>query len=485
MSARETAVGGTVTAVNGRGAEMSRPARRRRLLIATATASLLLAIIPASATSGTSGSAGKSDPFFPQAGNGGYDVRHYNLSLSYHPSTHRLRAATTIRAVAHRALRRFDLDFRGLSISRLGVNGRQARFIRSGQELVVTPARVLPAGQTFHVFVGYAGRPHPVIDPDGSLDGWVPTGDGAFVADEPQGAPSWFPSNDYPTDKATYRFKVTVPRGTNAIANGRLQKKATGRHHTTFVWSERHPMATYLSTVTTGKFNIIRSRTRSGIPIYDAVDARESRATRVLHKIPGIVRFYTSKFGSYPFETVGAIVDHAPRVGYALESQTKPVFDRAPSVQTLAHELSHQWFGDDVTLKSWPNIWLNEGFATFSQWLYRAHTGGTTVHRTFRRLYRIPASDKAFWNPPPRRVGSPKRLFDGTVYDRGGMTLQALRERIGSHDFFLTLRTWVARHAYSHATTAQFIRLAEQISGRDLTRFFKVWLFERGKPRNW
>jgi aminopeptidase N len=460
-----------------------------RKAVGGATALLLgawiLANIPALATGVTTGSAGKGDPFFPKAGNGGYEVDHYNLGLFFRPSTDHLRAKERIRATAHKALRRFDLDLRGLNVSRLRVNGSRAHFERHGQELVVSPRHVLAAGQMFHVAVAYAGKPKATTDPDGSLDGWIRTGDGAFVVGEPQGSPTWFACNDYPTDKATYRFRVKVPNGLQAVANGRLEGKTIGNRNTTFLWRERHPISTYLTTVTTGHFDIVRSRTKNGIPIYDAIDPQESQAGKTLRKIPMIIGIFSREFGPYPFESVGAIVDHAPRVGYALETATKPVFDRHPSTQTLAHELSHQWFGDDVTLRSWPNIWLNEGFATFSQWLYREKTGGASVHHTFRHLYRIPASDTHFWNPPPRRVGRPRNLFDGSVYDRGGMTLQALRAKIGDHDFFRTLHRWVSVHAYSSGSTGQFERLAHHVSGMHLHHFFRVWLFQRGKPRNW
>ncbi len=412
-------------------------------------------------------------------------MSHYALSLRYAPSSNRLRALATVRATATQGLSRFDLDLRHLHVLSVRVDGKRADFARRGQELVVTPARPLPDGGRFKVRVRYRGRPHPVIDPDGSQDGWIPTPDGAFVADEPQGAPTWFPCNDHPTDKATYDFRVTVPRGITAVANGRLVRRTPHRRHTTFVWSEGAPMATYLATATIGRFEVSRSRAH-GVPSYVAVDPTQSAAAApVLAKIPAILRLYSRKFGDYPFGQTGAIVDNAPSVGYALETQTRPLFDRAPDRITLAHELAHQWFGDDVTPRRWRDIWLNEGFATWAEWYWGQHAGGRRTRAVFEDLYATSASDTEFWDPPPADPGEPENLFDGTIYDRGGMTLEALRERVGSRAFFRILRHWVSRHRHGNATTGQFIDQAEQDSGRDVRGFLHAWLFrpiQQGKP---
>ena len=151
-------------------------------LAAPATAEAAVAFTP--------GSPGLGDPYFPLAGNGGYDVSHYALDLAYDPASRHLDAAATITATATQDLSRFDLDLRGFDITALRVDGGPASFRRDGQELVVTPAAGLPAGAVFTVAVAYAGVPSVVTDPDGSTEGWVPTDDGAFVVGEPQGSPA-------------------------------------------------------------------------------------------------------------------------------------------------------------------------------------------------------------------------------------------------------------------------------------------------------
>jgi len=439
----------------------------------------------AAAVTSASGSPGLGDPFFPDAGNGGYDVTHYGLTLTYEPSTNQLSGTAEIRATAMQNLSRFDLDLRGFTISRLLVNGQPASSARDGvQELVITPAQTLPRGSAFVVAIDYAGTPAVVTDPDGSIEGWVPTDDGAFVVGEPQGSPAWYPVNDNPRDKARFDVAVTVPAGLTAMSNGVLVSSATAADKTTWVWHESDPMAPYLATATVGRFDLTVSSTSAGVPSYVAVDPQLSKG-QVLGKLPAIVDFFTQLYGPYPFDAVGAIVDRAKDVGYSLETQTKPVFDRMPDETTLVHELSHMWFGDSVTLTTWPDIWLHEGFATWSEWIWSEHQGNRSAAQRLKQLLDTPAKDTAFWTPPPGAPGSPVSLFDGTIYDRGAMTLEALREKIGDPTFFRLLRTWAAQHRHGNVTTAQFIALAEQVSGTDLGHFFDVWLYRPDKPTSW
>jgi aminopeptidase N len=432
----------------------------------------------------TPGAAGSGDPFFPNAGNGGYDVSSYDLTLDWQPAGNQLTGTAVINAKATQNLSQFDLDLRGFTISRLLVDGAAATFARAGeQELVITPAAGILSGRNFTVTIDYSGTPSVVTDPDNSIEGWVPTDDGAFVVNEPQGSPAWYPVNDSPHDKATYYFRVTVPEGLTVMANGVLESSTTSGGKTTWAWNETDPMAPYLATSTIGKFDLTISEI-DGIPSYLAIDPQLPKGN-VFRLMPDMVRFYVSKYGPYPLNAVGGIADSAKNVGYSLETQTKPIYDRMPDELTVAHELSHMWFGDAVTLTQWPDIWLHEGFATFSEWIWSEYTGNKTAQKYFDNLYNTPPQDVAFWTPPPGNPGTPAFLFNGTIYYRGGMTLQALRVKIGDFAFFNLLRTWVAQNRYGNVTTPQFIALAEQISGVDLDRFFDVWLYQPDKPTTW
>ena len=435
-------------------------------------------------------STGAGDPYFPLQGNGGYDVEHYDLSLRYDTVERGLDATATITATSTQRLQTFDLDLRrALTVSSVAVDGQAAGFAQPadlGQELVITPSTPVRSGTTFTILVRYGGRPEAVTDPDGSIEGWVETSDGAFVVGEPQGSPAWFPCNDTPRDKATYDFTVTVPSGVTAIANGELTSTSTGADGwRTFTWHNGEPMSTYLVTVTTGVFDVSTGTTPGGIPYYIATDPKvDSQSQSVLRKLPAMTDYFTQLFGPYPFTSTGAVVDNAPEVGYALEVQTKPLYDSPPDELTVAHEIAHMWFGDAVTLRTWRDIWVNEGFAEFADWMWSEHTGQKSAQSFFNQYYAKNANSWV-WSPPPAEPGGPADIFDGSIYERGAMTLQALRVKLGDPTFFQLLRDWYDTHRYGNVTVEEFTDFASARSGMDLSHFFDVWLFEPGKPTSW
>jgi aminopeptidase N len=472
--------------------------------ISCAAAGLAAALVlaaPAGAADWTAGAPTANDPFFGDIGmgNGGYDVRHYALDLDYDPATKVLDATARITLVPTQDLDQFNLDLRtkkpndaeGLTVSRVAVGKHRAAWFTEGvQELVVTPRPKLHTGRSYTVEVDYAGVPATVIDPDHSSEGWVKTPDGAIVVNEPQGSPGWFPANDDPNDKATYDFAITVPAGNVALGNGRLLSSVTEGGKTTWRWREDSPMATYLTTATNGKFDLSTDTAPGGQPIYNAVDSGFSQASKDLATQrfagqPAMLAFLEGIYGPYPFTSAGAIVDNAAFLGYALESQTKPNYSRVSGQSTFLHELAHQWVGNSVTLSVWPDIWLNEGFATWSEWRWTEHNGGDTAQETFQETYDdIPADDE-FWEIPTADPGEPANLFLGPAYDRGAMTLQALREKVGENVFSRILRAWYAENRNGNVTTADFIALAERESGQQLDAFFDVWLFQPEKPTSW
>ena len=455
-----------------------------------ATALVLPLAGPVAAAPSGSGATGAGDPYFPRQGNGGYDVAHYGLTLRYDTVGRRLRGRAAVTAVTTQRLTRFDLDLRrSLVVRSVTVDGVRARFSQPAslvQELVIRPRTAVAAGASFRVVVRYAGRPKAITDPDGSQDGWIETSDGNVTLSEPQGSPSWYPCNDTPTDKATYDVKVTVPPGITAISNGELVSRTpAGKGWRTFTWHNGQPMATYLSTVTTGKFRVTTSTTPAGIPVYLATDPTVSRrSAKVLGKVPAMTDYFTSLYGLYPFDSIGAVVDNAPDVGYALENQTKPIYDRPPDQATVAHEISHMWFGDSVTLRRWRDIWVNEGFAEFSVWMWSEQSGGRAAQTYFTRLYAKKGA-RDLWNPPPGNPGGPVDMFGRSVYERGAMTLQALRVKVGDAVFFPMLRSWYASHVYGTVSVKDFTSYAEAYTGQDLTAFFTAWLYTKGRPKTW
>jgi aminopeptidase N len=439
----------------------------------------------------TAGAESAGDPYFPLAGNGGIDVGHYSLDLHYTPPAPApapleglLDATATISLTATQDLRTFNLDLRGLTATRVTVNGKPMDFRQEhGNELVITPRPMLKSGAHATVVVDYGGTTTRPTDIEGALYGWVTTRDGAMVASEPDGAATWFPTSDHPTDKASYDFTITVPEGLVAVANGSLKGSETAGGWTTWKWDAPDPMAAYLATASVGNYELRFSESPSGVPIIDAVDKDlPASASSALARTGEMISFYEDIFGPYPFVAYGAIVDD-DSVGYALEIQTRSIFSRSAGESTVAHELVHQWIGDDVSVERWADIWHNEGWATYGAWLWTEHRGGRTAKASFDAVMARPAAD-SFWKLVVADPGA-LHLFDSPIYNRGGAMLYALRGKIGDHAFLTLTRSWVSQHSGSHASTADYMALAEKVSGQDLAHFFDVWLFKPEKPASW
>ncbi|WP_164861477.1 M1 family metallopeptidase [Microbacterium sp. CPCC 204701] len=462
----------------------------------------------------TAGSDGAGDPYFPYSGNGGYDVQHYDLALTYTPPAMApaplqgsLTGVATIDLVATQDLDRFNLDLRGMDVTRVTVGGKPAAEVEAPApgdevdgaaywqvqddaarrwELTVQPRPKVKSGKSVRVVVEYRGTTVRPLDVEGALYGWVTTRDGAIVVSEPEGSMTWYPVSDHPTDKATYRFAITVPAGKVAVANGLPHKPAeTSDGWTTWFWDAPDQQASYLTTASVGDFELRPTYTStSGIPIVDAVDANltanqlnTTNASLALQ--PAMIDFFESRFGPYPFNSYGAIVDD-DSVGYALETQTRPVYSGSAGQGTVAHELAHQWFGNAVSPLRWQDIWLNEGWATYAAWLWTDDRGGTTAQQAYNSWY-APARTAAYWS---FQIGDPGDLglFATQVYNRGAATLHALRVEVGDEAFFEGARLWVERFNDGAATSADFQSVYEEVSGEDLDAFFQIWLWDQVKP---
>ncbi|MCS5734374.1 M1 family metallopeptidase [Herbiconiux daphne] len=484
------------------------------------------------------GAAGIGDPYFPLDGNGGYDVQHYALDLAYDPETGVLSGTTTITAVATQNLSAFNLDFDtravdgtdAIAIGGITVDGTAADWsLATTQisavtaqpqvegstdpdatpprtELTVIPTAGILSGSTITTAVTYEGVPVTIDDAFG-LAGVIRTTDGAVIVGQPRVAATWFPSNDHPADKATFSTRMTVPAGLQVVGNGSLASQTTEGATTTWDWEMDEPMATYLATATVGDYEITEND-EGGISYYNAIapglyDLETETpglsvgdvATSIFNDEPEVISFLSTAFGPYPFGEAGGIAidnfsaDPDDYLGYALENQTRPIypswaFPADADASTVVHELAHQWYGDSVSMERWSDIWLNEGFATYAEWLWAEAQGGPTTQQTFDAVYADPSSygDPAtFWSVVIGDPG-PAGIFDGAIYGRGALTLQALRVQVGDPVFFAILQGWASENAGGSVSTAQFIDYAEQMSGQELAGFFDNWLFSPTQP---
>jgi Peptidase family M1 domain/Peptidase M1 N-terminal domain/Immune inhibitor A peptidase M6 len=645
----------------------------------------------------TPGAAGAGDPYFPLDGNGGYDVKHYDLDVKYDPATDVLKGKATIEARATQNLSSFNLDFEGLTVRSIKVDGKSAEWSRDGGELTIVPRRGLRKDHKFETVVRYDGIPATIENPVVGPSGFFHTDDGALVIGEPDVAATWFPVNDHPTDKASYTFRITAPADVQVVSNGVLKHERERRGWKTWTWDAREPMASYLAMMAIGEFDVHAYRD-DGIKFWDAIDTdlltRPQPVTgdqyaisqvadltfkRLAHTItvpaagaqlsfwidrdtelpwdfafveahtvdqddwttledlnghtsqdtgfscpfwlglhpflshyqtddgvggctpagtsgnwwaatgasdgyeqwsfdlsayagtnievsisyasddvvqraglfvddvvvstgegttsfendgdtfdgwavpgapegsepngndwiagtpadgpeitgeivqrsfarqPEILGFLADQFGPYPFSSSGGIVDDLGGVGFALENQTRPIYskdffgDSISGDNVVVHELTHQWFGDSLAVGAWQHIWLNEGFATYAEWLWSEREGLGTAQEIFDFFYGIFDAESPFWTVTIGDPG-PDALFDFSVYSRGAMTLHQLRLAVGDENFFTIMQEWATSHAGGNVTTDQFIALAEQISGQDLGDLFQTWLFTPVKP---
>jgi aminopeptidase N len=432
------------------------------------------------------GADGIGDPYFPRLGNGGYDVEHYDLELQVDPASNHLESEATLSAnvTSTVPLSQLDLDLRGLDVAEVLIDGDAARFERNGGELVVHPAVPLVPGAAFSAKIRYGGEPQPITESVLPIAvGWMKAADGSFVLSEPEGASTWFPANDHPRDKATFTFHITVPDGVEAIANGELvQQLPTGHGTTRWTWELRSPMAPYLATVAVGQYRLVEEAGPGGITIRHAFAERlADLATFDFGRTAEMLEVFATQFGPYPFDVYGGLVIDI-RLGFALENQTLSMFDAGfvdgnrGHENTVAHELVHQWFGDSVSLARWQDIWLNEGFATYGEWLWTEHIGGPSVLETAQAVH-----DQLQDSIPPGDPGV-KDLFSPSVYQRGALTLEALRLAVGDDAFFRTLQTYASRFRDANATTDDFIAVAEEVAARDLSPLFQAWLYDEPLP---
>ncbi|MFC4497837.1 M1 family metallopeptidase [Streptomyces ovatisporus] len=470
----------------------SRSVRRRACTCATVAAAVLAlvgAVLPPPKPLGV------GDRLFPELGNPGYDVGAYDIAFDYSGNnTKPLTARTVIDAdvTAEDGLPRFNLDFTAGKVRSVRVNGRPAQHRSVKEDLVVTPSAALRKGERMHVEVR-----HTSPTDKASTNGWVRTKDGLAMANQADAAHRVFPGNDHPSDKAAFTFRVTAPEALTVVAGGQLKRKVRkGGDRTEWTYRLAHPMATELAQVSIGRSYVRRSKGPHGLPLRDVVPSRDRKALEPwLARTPAQLAWLERRLGRYPFETYGLLMADAS-TGFELETQTLSLFEKqlfttdvVPAwhqESIMVHEAAHQWFGDSVSPRSWDDLWLNEGHATWYEWLYAAERGGPSLTSRARDAYKSSDTWRKKFGPPgrlhPAEPGNKINIFRKSVYDGSAVLLFALREKIGAGAFERLQREWVTLHRDANASTDDYISLVNEVSGEDLTVFLEKWLYGKKTP---
>ena len=422
--------------------------------------------------------------YLPRSGTEDYAVLSYDLDLAYRVATNRLDATAVIRCRARVELTAIVFDLVHLRAKRVRVDGdKRAKFGQSATHLRVKPHRPIPAGAEFIVDVAYDGSPAPRRTRWGSL-GWEELSDGVIVASQPSGAPTWFPCNDRPADKAAYRIRVTTEQPYTVLATGELAEHSVSGGRGAWTFHRAEPTSSYLAAVQIGRY-VVEPRRSAGVEWVIAYPPALAR--RVLADFAPVGRMlecFQERFGPYPFPSYTIVVTEDP-LEIPLEAQGMATFGadhidgRGGSERLVAHELAHQWFGNSVGVASWRDIWLNEGFACYAEWIWSEHSGGPSAHtlaRTHHVLLRAKPKDLVLEDP------GVELLFDDRVYKRGACLLHALRQRIGDALFFELLRGWAAEHRFGSAAGADFEAYAARFSAEPLDAFFDAWLRQTRLP---
>lgn len=426
------------------------------------------------------------DPYLPNSGNFGYRVSRYELDLQYKVSINRLTGSVTITAVTVTELQQFTLDLSdAMTVRKVWVNGkRPAQFSCREGKLVIRLAGKLATGAGLSIVVQYGGSPRPLQSLWGEV-GFEELTNGVLVAGQPNGASSWFPCDDLPSAKASYRIQVSTESAYRVIANGKLVSRRARAGQTVWTYEQPEPTSTYLITLQIGAYEMKRLA-KTPVPIQAALPKRlMDTFEHDFARQPQMMKLFVELFGPYPLASGYTVVVTDDPLEIPLEAQGVSIFGAnhcdgtRASERLIAHELAHQWFGNSVTARRWRDIWLHEGFACYAEWLWSECSGGRSVDELARRYHgqlRASAQDLLLADPGPHN------MFDDRVYKRGALTLHALRKQLGNAKFFALLKDWMTRYRHGTVVTDDFTWLAAKYSNESLRPLWDAWLYSTKVP---
>lgn len=419
-----------------------------------------------------------------------FDVLHYFLDLEFEPTTRTVGGTVTVTlrslvpSLTHVVLDLYD----NMAVASVRVGNSNLAFTHQNDLLDITLGSALPQGQDLSISVAYAGTPESAGF--GSF-GWNRsqfggTGAMAWSLSEPEGARTWWPCKDRPDDKATVEEWWTVPDTWTATGNGRLVGASrVGGRQMQYRWKPTRPLTTYLVSIAATNYAsfshtyvALDGVTTMPVDYYvypeDLTDAQESFQPTV-----PMIEHYAALFGEYPFLEDKYGMSAFPFSG-GMEHTTNTSYGYTlingghNYDYIIAHELAHQWWGDSVSPATWADIWLNEGFASYSEALWAEHLGGPIQYRSYMNsFYRQNFSGPLY---------DPVDLFGTTVYDKGAWVVHMLRGVMGDTAFFAGLRDWYAGRRDATGTTEQFRATMEARHGASLVWYFAEWVYGQNSP---
>ena len=427
-----------------------------------------------------------ADPIYPKHGNPGLDVLHYGLDLSWQPPAKVLTGRATLQIRPTADAGEIDLDFKPYTLDKVAVDDRPVPGAKVTAERLVVPVAVTK-DKPVTLTVAYHGTPTTTPMPSHRRDaeplGLTVTKEGGLrTMQEPYGAFTWYPANDQPSDKALYDVAVTVPPGFSAIAAG----TPAGVKGTTFTYRSDVPMASYLQTLAVGRYRKITAKGPHGVPLtYWYRAGTDDQLLPSLRKSPQFLSFLEQRFGPYPFATAGVVMVDSRS---AMETQQMVTMGGRPTKfnaddfeEDLLHEYSHQWFGDAVTTSTWNDLWLNEGWATYAQYLFEQQKYHFTDAELEDYLRETDAGLRKRLGPP----GHPRaaNFAESNVYYCPAAMLKELNDALGDPKFFALATAWVQTQKGSQQDRASFIAFVTKQTGRNFTKLINTWLDSTTTPR--